>query len=75
LKQRKQPIVYGDGQQTRDFVHVKDITEANMPALNCQQGVGEVINVGTGKSIMISQLAEVLLEHSGKSDLKPICSY
>jgi UDP-glucose 4-epimerase len=71
LKKRKPPIIYGDGQQTRDFVHVKDIIEANMLALNCQHEFGEVINVGTGKPTTINQLAEVLLELSGRSDLKP----
>ena len=71
LKQRKPPIIYGDGQQTRDFVHVKDIIEANMLALNRQQGFGEVINVGTGKRTTINQLAEVLLRLSGRSELKP----
>lgn len=71
LKKRKPPIIYGDGQQTRDFVHVKDIIEANMLALNCQHEVGEVINVGTGKPTTINQLAEVLLELSRRSNLKP----
>lgn len=71
LKQRKPPIIYGDGQQTRDFVHVRDVVEANMLALNCQHGFGEVINVGTGKQTTINQLAEVLLELSGRSYLKP----
>jgi UDP-glucose 4-epimerase len=71
LKQRKPPIIYGDGLQTRDFVHVRDIIEANMLALNFQQGFGEVINVGNGKPTTINQLAEVLLELSGRSELKP----
>lgn len=71
LKKRKPPIIYGDGQQTRDFVHVKDVIEANMLALNCQHEFSEVINVGTGKPTTINQLAEVLLELSGRSDLKP----
>lgn len=65
LKQRKTPIIYGDGLQTRDFVHVRDIIEANMLALNYQQGFAEVINVGNGKPTAINQLAEVLLELSG----------
>ena len=71
LKQGKPPIIYGDGQQTRDFVHVRDVVDANMLALSSQRSVGEVVNVGTGKQTMINQLAEVLLELSGRSYLKP----
>jgi len=71
LKKGKQPIIHGDGQQKRDFVHIKDVTRANILALNSHKGVGEAINVGTGKPTMINQLAEVLLELSGRSDFKP----
>ncbi len=72
LKQGKPPIIYGDGEQTRDFVHVKDIVEANMLALNCQHGFGEVINVGTGKSTTINELANLLMEFFGQAHLKPV---
>ncbi len=71
LKQKKPPIIYGDGQQTRDFVHVKDIVEANMLALNCQHRFGKMINVGTGKQTTINQLAEFLFELTGRSELTP----
>lgn len=70
LRQGKPPIIYGDGKQTRDFVHVRDVVEASMLALSCQS-TGEVMNVGTGRSITISKLAEVLMALSGRSDLKP----
>ena len=72
LKQRKPPIIYGDGQQTRDFVHVKDIVEANMLALNCQLGAGEMINVGTAKSTTINELANFLIEFFGQAHLRPV---
>jgi len=72
LKQGKPPIIYGDGEQTRDFVHVNDIVEANMLALNRQRIAGEAINVGTEKPITINQLAELLTSLSGRDDLKPI---
>lgn len=71
LKQRKPPIIYGDGQQTRDFVHVSDAVEANLLALDCQ-GSGRVINVGSGISTTINELAGVLMGLSGKDDLKPV---
>lgn len=72
LKQRKPPIIYGDGSQTRDFVHVKDIVEANVLALNRQHGAGQVINVGTAKSTRINELADLLIEFSGQTHLKPV---
>lgn len=72
LKHRRPPIIYGDGQQTRDFVHVKDVVEANVLALKCQRGAGEVINVGTAKSTTINQLANLLIGFSGQARLEPV---
>ena len=71
LKQSKPPIIYGDGEQTRDLVHVSDVVEVNMLALRSQCN-GEVVNVGTGRSTTINKLAKVLTELSGRKNLKPI---
>lgn len=55
-----EPItVDGDGTQTRDFVHVSDIVQANLLAATTDQ-VGEAYNVGTGSSISIRELAEII---------------
>ncbi len=72
LKQGKPPIIYGDGEQTRDFVHVNDIVEANMLALNRQRSVGEVINVGTGKPTAINELANLLKEFFDQAHVKSV---
>ena len=72
LKQGKPPIIYGDGEQTRDFTYVKDVVEASMLALNCERCVGEVINVGTGKPTTINQVAEILTEFFGGTHVKPV---
>lgn len=72
LKQGEPPIIYGDGQQTRDFVQVEDVVEANMLALNCQHSAGDVINVGTGKSTTINELANLSIEFFGQAHLKPV---
>ncbi len=55
--------IYGDGRQTRDFVYVADVVEANvLAALGSGSGV---YNVGTGSAIAILSLAEVIIEMSG----------
>jgi nucleoside-diphosphate-sugar epimerase len=52
--------IFGDGEQTRDFVFVEDIVEANMLALNSKDAPGQIFNVGSGKSVSINQVAETL---------------
>jgi dTDP-L-rhamnose 4-epimerase len=56
------PTVYEDGRQTRDFVHVGDIVEANMLALDADAGLvaGEVFNVGTGRPTNLLELYDIL---------------
>lgn len=51
--------VEGDGQQTRDFVHVNDIVQANLRATETE-AVGEAFNIGTGSSVTIKNLAETI---------------
>lgn len=61
------PIVFGDGSQTRDFVHVSDVVEALLSALNHGGVVGENINVGSGSKVTINELAQVLMRIAGKT--------
>lgn len=65
----KPPIIFGDGDQTRDFVFVRDAVEANI--LAAQSKATGVFNIGSGKSISINDLAKVIAEVVGAS-LKPI---
>jgi len=58
------PVVHGDGSQTRDFVHVSDIVQANLFAATTD-ATGEAYNVGTGTSVTIRELAERLVSLSG----------
>lgn len=66
------PIIFGDGEQTRDFVYVQDVVEANMLALDSKKAAGEVFNIGTGKDISINQLAELLKNLMDRKDIKNI---
>ena len=56
------PIIYGDGEQTRDFISVRDITEANNIALKPQ--CNGIFNVGTGNEISVNFLTQSLLKIS-----------
>jgi UDP-glucose 4-epimerase len=64
-RQRLPLVVYGDGEQSRDFVHVSDVVDALVRSAECEAAVGEVINVGTGEPTSINELAEAFLELSG----------
>ena len=64
LKQKREgkPLtITGDGEQTRDFTHVRDVVQANMLAMESQNvGAGEVINIGSGKNYSVNNIAELI---------------
>jgi UDP-glucose 4-epimerase len=66
------PIIYGDGEQTRDFVYIEDVVEANMQALSSKNAAGEVFNIGTGTKVSVNQIAEALKDIMNKKDLKNV---
>jgi dTDP-L-rhamnose 4-epimerase len=59
----KAPVIFEDGGQTRDFVHVGDIARANLLALERSDADGEAVNVGSGRPIAIRDLALLLRDH------------
>ena len=66
--QKNLPLtIYGDGTQTRDFVHVSDVVHANLLALTSDKVVGKVMNIGTGFPTTINQLARVILDHHARN--------
>ena len=60
FKNDELPNIYGDGEQYRDFVYVKDIAKANIKAMNTSNISGEVFCVGTSKKVSINNLVSVL---------------
>lgn len=58
LLEGKQAVIFGDGEQTRDFVYVADVVEANIKAL--EKGDSEVINIGTAKEISVNEVYDTI---------------
>jgi len=68
LLENKQPHIYGDGEQTRDFVFIDDIITANINA--CKSDFNGVVNVASGESRSINQLYEIIKTNL-RSDIEP----
>lgn len=65
----ERPVIYGDGEQTRDFISVKQVVEANILAAESKET--GVFNIGLGKSTSVSQLFEMIKEILEK-DIEPV---
>lgn len=64
------PMIFEDGLQSRDFVHVSDIVQANLLALETNAGDYEAMNVGTGRATSVKEIAQLLSKGLGK-DIEP----
>jgi UDP-glucose 4-epimerase len=64
--ENKPPVVFGDGTQVRDFIYIKDLAKAAQKAVEDPNATGEVFNLSSGQGISIEELAEILVELSGK---------
>lgn len=67
----KSPIIFGDGEQVRDFTFIEDVVEASLKAANSKFRSGEVFNVASGKSISVLELVKILNEIFSRN-IKPI---
>jgi UDP-glucose 4-epimerase len=67
----QRPIIFGDGEQSRDFTPVANVVEANLLAAVATEGVGDVFNVGCGQVSTLNQLVEWLNTEIG-TQLPPI---
>lgn len=59
--------IHGDGKQTRDFVFIEDVTNANILAMENKRADGKVFNIGFGKSISVNDLAKRIIELIGSN--------
>jgi dTDP-L-rhamnose 4-epimerase len=63
----QRPLIFEDGKQTRDFVHVSDIVQANLRALETDGADYQAVNIGTGVPTSVRQIARLLAEGLGKN--------
>ncbi len=70
LMNNERPVIFEDGGQTRDFVHVSDIVQANLLALESDAANYHAINIGTGRAISVGEVAQILAKGLGK-DIEP----
>lgn len=64
------PVIYGDGEHSRDFTYIDNVVDANIKAMNAVKGIGETLNVANGDRITLNELLSVLKKITGKHDVQ-----
>ena len=62
---KKTPVIYGDGNQCRDFIFVKDVVKANLLAANKSKSQGRIFNIGSGRKVTVNELWEMICKLAG----------
>ncbi len=71
LMSGEQPVIYGDGEHSRDFTFVENVVEANLRAAESTKAVGQIINVANGQRITLNELLNVLKSVTGRTEVEP----
>jgi len=66
----RRPVVFGDGEQSRDFTYIDNVVEANLLALESDAGAGEVFNAACGERVSLNEVLRMLSELTG-TELEP----
>jgi nucleoside-diphosphate-sugar epimerase len=70
LLNRKQPVIYGDGEQSRDFTYISNVVDANLRAAESAAAVGQVINIANGERVTINEVLATLKSLTGRTDVQ-----
>jgi nucleoside-diphosphate-sugar epimerase len=65
------PVIYGDGEQSRDFTFIANVVDANIRAAETTSGIGQVMNVANGERVSLNQLLATVKAITGKNDVAP----
>ncbi|MBO0709830.1 MAG: SDR family NAD(P)-dependent oxidoreductase [Acetobacteraceae bacterium] len=71
LANGERPLVFEDGEQRRDFVHVDDVARAFLLALEAKQAAGHVLNIGSGSDVSVTEVAQAMARAMRKPHLCP----
>jgi UDP-glucose 4-epimerase len=66
----RQPVIYGDGQQSRDFTYISNVVDANLRAAESGSAVGQVINIANGERVTINEVFEMVKKLTGRGDVQ-----
>jgi nucleoside-diphosphate-sugar epimerase len=64
----QRPVIYGDGEQSRDFTYIDNVVAANLKAAETTKGVGQVINIANGERVTLNQLLGQIKQLTGMND-------
>ncbi|NNE68273.1 MAG: SDR family oxidoreductase [Pyrinomonadaceae bacterium] len=70
LMRGEQPVIFGDGEQTRDFTYIANVVDANIKAAQTTKGIGEVMNTANGEKITLNELLDVLKRITGNPEVE-----
>lgn len=65
----EKPVIYGDGEQSRDFTYIDNVVAANLSAASAKDASGKVINIANGQRITLNELLAELKDLTGKQDV------
>jgi nucleoside-diphosphate-sugar epimerase len=71
LMKNETPVIFGDGEQSRDFTYVANVVDANIKASQTSVGLGETMNAANGERITLNELLEVLKGITNRPDAVP----
>jgi UDP-N-acetylglucosamine/UDP-N-acetyl-alpha-D-glucosaminouronate 4-epimerase len=69
LLSRQRPVIFGDGEHSRDFTYIANVVDANLKAAETTKGIGSIINIANGERITLNQLLKEIIELTGKSNI------
>jgi len=71
LLRQQRPVIYGDGEQSRDFTYISNVIDANLKAAESEKAVGQVINIANGERVTVNRVFALLREITGRASIEP----